>query len=119
LDGVDSIDNLEKITIPGNTPYVEPVNLGMIKQARAVVSLTPETDMDKCGQCGLCAEVCPANAIDPDDVSQINKWECMICFACIKFCPNQAKQMTDPNFNGAIGQLQAACQIRKEPELFL
>ena len=91
----------------------------MLKEVRKTLSFTPVTDADKCTQCGLCAEICPTAAIDPDNVSKIDKWQCMICFACIKHCPAQAKQMTDPHFNGAIEQLHMACQERKEPEMFL
>jgi len=116
---IDNLNDTEKINVPGNIPYLIPHNLNKIKQARSTLSFTPETDADKCTQCSLCAEVCPTEAIDPDDVSKINKWECLICFACIKNCPSQAKQMTDPHFNEAIQQLQIACQIRKEPEIYL
>ncbi len=119
LKTVASLEDIEKIKVPGNTPYLEPENLNMLKQVRKTISFTPETDNKKCTQCNLCVEVCPTKAIDPDDVSKIDRWECMICFACIKNCPSQAKQMTDPHFNGAIEQLQKACQERKEPEIYL
>jgi len=114
-----SLNDMEMIIVPGNIPYVEPKNLHMIKQVRNTLSFTPVTDADKCTQCGLCADVCPTGAIDPEDVSQIDKWQCMICFACIKNCPSEAKQMTDPHFNEAINQLQKACQERKEPGIYL
>lgn len=116
---VKSLKGIRKISVPGNSPYLEPENLNMLKQVRKTISFTPETDEKKCTQCNLCVEVCPTEAIDPDDVSRIDKWNCMICFACIKNCPSQAKQMTEPHFNGAIEQLQTACQKRKEPEIYL
>ncbi|MBT3178362.1 MAG: 4Fe-4S binding protein [Desulfobacula sp.] len=119
LKPIDSLEELEKISVPGNIPYIEPENLNMIKQVRNTLSFTPATDKDKCTQCNLCAEVCPTQAIDSEDISQIDKWQCIICFACIKNCPTEAKQMTDPHFNGAIEQLQIACQKRKEPEIYL
>ncbi len=119
LKKLESLNDLGKIHIPGNIPYLEPVNLHMIKQVRETLSFTPVTDADKCTQCGLCAENCPTVAIDPDNVSKIDKWQCMICFACVKHCPVEAKQMTDPHFNGAIEQLHMACQERKEPEMYL
>ncbi len=119
LKAVESLEDIEKLSVPGNSPYLEPENLNMIKQVRNTISFTPETDEKKCTQCNMCVEVCPTEAIDPDDVSRIDKWKCMICFACIKNCPSQAKQMTDPNFNVAIKQLQMACQERKEPEIYL
>ncbi len=119
LRTMESLEGIGKINIPGNTPYIEPKNLNMLKQVRKTISFTPETDEKRCTQCNLCVEVCPTEAIDLDDVSKIDKWKCMICFACIKNCPSKAKQMTDPHFNGAIEQLQIACQKRKEPEIYL
>ncbi len=119
LQSIDFLEDLVKISVPGNFPYLEPKNLHMIKQARNTLSFTPETDPEKCTQCNLCSKVCPTEAIDFNDISEIDKWQCIICFACIKNCPSGAKQMLAPHFNGAIEQLQMACQERKEPEMYL
>lgn len=119
LQNTESSGHLTAITIPGQSPYIEPVNLNMIKEARSVVALTPETDTSKCTQCGQCAEVCPTGAISPDDVTQTDRWQCLICFACVKICPEEARQMNEPNFQSAIQALQQNCQDRKEPEIFL
>lgn len=118
LNHLGSLESIEQIIVPGNIPYIEPHNLLMLKQYRESVALTPETDTAICTQCNLCAEVCPTGAINPDDVSKIDRWQCLICYACIKNCPLGAKQM--PNeFNQAIIELQKACLERKEPEVFL
>lgn len=119
LQNVKSSGHLNAITIPGQLPYIEPVNLNMIKEARSFVSLTPEADVSKCTQCGQCAEVCPTGAISPDDVTQTDRWQCLICFACVKTCPEEARQMNEPNFQAAIQAIQQNCQDRKEPEIFL
>lgn len=119
LQNVESSEDLPPITIPGGFPYIEPVNLNMIKEARSVVALTPETDASKCTQCGRCAEVCPTGAISPDDVTITDRWQCLICFACVKICPEKARQMNEPNFQSAIQALQQNCRDRKEPEIFL
>ena len=119
LQTVGGLEELGGISVPGNKPYLEPENLNMLKQVRKTLSFTPETDADKCTHCNQCVEVCPTEAIDPHESSVIDRWQCMICFACVKNCPMLAKQMTDPHFNGAIEQLQQACQKRKEPEIFL
>lgn len=119
LDKADGPETLEKPDVPGNRPYIEPKNLNMIKQARQMVPFTPETDPDKCTQCGVCAETCPTNAIDPDDLSVTDRWNCLICFACVKGCPEEARQMTDAHFHQAIDQLQQGCLARKEPEWFI
>ena len=119
LQNLESLVHLTAFKIPGQYPYIEPVNLNMIKKARSVVALTPETDTSKCTQCGQCAEVCPTGAISPDDVTQTDRWQCLICFACVKNCPEEARQMNEPNFQSAIKSLRQNCQGRKEPEIYL
>ncbi len=107
------------LNIPGSRPYKQPENLYKMKKARETTAFTPETDTERCTQCGICAEVCPEAAIDSCDVTDIDRWKCILCFACVKSCPEQAKNMTDQNFNAAVGQLAEAIQSRKEPALFL
>lgn len=119
LQDMESSDHLTAVTIPGQFPYTEPVNLNMIKKARSVVALTPETDASKCTQCGQCAEVCPTGAISPEDLTQTDRWQCLICFACVKICPEDARQMNEPIFQSAVQAIQKNCQDRKEPEIFL
>lgn len=119
LQNLRSLEDLAPLAIPGQAPYIEPVNLNMIKKARSFVALTPETDTLKCTQCGQCVEACPTGAISPDDVTQTDRWKCLICFACVKRCPEEARQMKEPSFKAAIQELRQNCQDKKEPELFL
>jgi Fe-S-cluster-containing hydrogenase component 2 len=63
--------------------------------------------------------VCPTGAISPENVTQTDRWHCLVCFACVKICPEEARQMNEPNFQSAIQSLQQNCQDRKEPEIFL
>lgn len=119
LHNFKSLVHLTSFTIPGQALYIEPKNLNMIKEARSVVALTPETDTSKCTQCGQCAEACPTGAISPDDVTQTDRWQCLICFACVKTCPEEARQMNEPHFQAAIQELHQNCQERKEPEFYL
>ena len=57
----------------------------------------PKTDMEKCTQCGLCAEICAMGAIDPQDVSSV-PGICIKCGACFKRCPASAKYYDDPGY---------------------
>ncbi|GAB6157404.1 4Fe-4S binding protein [Desulfotomaculum varum] len=44
-----------------------------------------------CNQCGLCAAVCPAEAIqETDGVYRIDKEKCTGCGACVEACPSDA-----------------------------
>lgn len=119
LDGVQSLDELPPLAVPGEVPETEPENLTMIKAAREFVALTPETDASRCNECMACVEACPTGAISPGDITQTDRWQCILCFACVKGCPEGARQMNEPNFQAAIQGLHMACQERKEPEVFI
>lgn len=118
MNNIGSIEQIETLNLPGKFPYVEPVNLYRIKEARKVVDFTPETDSLKCTECGTCAEVCPSNAISADDYSKTDKHKCFLCFACVKECPEQSRQMNDSNFKAAIKMLHEITQERREPEYY-
>ena len=70
-------------------------------------------------RCGLCARRCPAQAIDPADVSKVDKAKCIGCMRCAALCPHGARQ-PDPAVVRAIAQrIQAPCAVRKECELYI
>lgn len=48
----------------------------------------------KCTDCGLCAEYCRFNAIDPDTF-KINPFKCERCGVCVRICPEEAITMVD------------------------
>ena len=50
-----------------------------------------------CSQCGVCADICPVQAItqDKNGVWRINKSICVGCFACVGFCPEAAMMHHD------------------------
>ena len=46
-----------------------------------------------CNGCGLCAEYCPANAIEMRGKTTVRPYwtfKCESCMRCMNFCPNQA-----------------------------
>ncbi len=53
---------------------------------RAVVVV----DSGKCTGCGVCIDVCPANAIKVNEQAVINTDACTGCDACVWDCPNEA-----------------------------
>lgn len=57
---------------------------------RDFLKAKPETDMDKCIKCGLCARLCPMGSIDAEDFSNV-AGKCIKCCACVKKCPTGAK----------------------------
>jgi len=53
---------------------------------RAVAVINSE----KCTGCGICVDVCPANAIEVNEQAVINDEACTGCAACVSECPNEA-----------------------------
>ncbi len=47
-------------------------------------------DSGKCTGCGICADVCPAGAIEVNEHAVINAEACTGCAACVSECPNEA-----------------------------
>jgi len=45
-----------------------------------------------CNQCGVCIDICPAEAIyrDKNGIVRIRKNDCVGCLACVGFCPEEA-----------------------------
>ena len=47
-------------------------------------------DEEKCVNCGICADVCPEEAIVVDEIAVIDPEKCTGCGACVDECPNSA-----------------------------
>ncbi|HIJ54405.1 MAG TPA: 4Fe-4S binding protein [Planctomycetes bacterium] len=45
---------------------------------------------EKCTGCGICADVCPAGAIEVNEQAIVNAEACTGCAACVSECPNEA-----------------------------
>jgi len=55
-----------------------------------ILGLIAVVDAEKCTACGLCVEVCPADAISLDDIAQIDREKCTGCGQCVAECPQDA-----------------------------
>jgi len=47
-------------------------------------------DSENCTGCGICADVCPAGAIEVNEQAVVNDEACTGCAACVSECPNGA-----------------------------
>ena len=73
---------------------------------------------DACTQCGLCAELCPMGAIDPDDCTLV-PGKCVKCGGCVKFCPLGAKYFEDPGYLYHKEELELMYARRADNAVFL
>lgn len=57
----------------------------------------PKLEEKDCIGCGICCDICPANAIKIEDKKPvINKNLCITCFCCQEFCPKGAMKVYRP-----------------------
>lgn len=99
--------NSEAATLPGNRPYKKSGGAGFVPQATR-----------DCTRCGLCAEKCPVQAIDPADLTADAK-ACIGCMRCVRQCPHHARTVNSAMVSMAAMALRKACSVKKENELYL
>ena len=97
-----------KITsLPGNRPYKKSGGAGLVPKPTK-----------ECVKCGLCAEKCPVQAIDPASFAADAK-KCIGCMRCVKQCPKNARRVNGLMVSIAGMAIKKACSVRKESELYL
>ncbi|MCD6499680.1 MAG: DUF362 domain-containing protein [Deltaproteobacteria bacterium] len=57
-------------------------------------TVTPTVHEDKCIACGVCADHCPENAIDIDEIARIDPDRCVGCGECLQRCPTGAMRVS-------------------------
>ena len=108
LQSIQTADQIPDLSVPGNHPY------RVFEGA-----LTMDIDVtDDCVQCGVCAEACPVEAIDPEDSRAHDQQKCILCCACIKACPENARSMRPGPIKDIAMNLHKMCSERKEPDVF-
>lgn len=99
-----------QLKVKGNYPYKERV---------AVPLMSPETS-EACKSCGICAEICPTEAISFTDFKTIKAEDCIRCHSCVKNCPEGAKIFTHELIINITQKLISNFSSpRKEADLFL
>ena len=110
LFSIPSADQISELKIPGNFPY---------KDEKRKIEGEFITISDNCTHCGVCAQLCPVEAIDVEDSSTIDWERCILCCACIKGCPEKARTMMAGQAKDIAIQLNKMCQERKDPVFFI
>ena len=87
-----------EVTVPGNDPirpYYTPRDRN--ENPINILKVKPKTNKKICIDCKICAKLCPLQAIDYNDVSNV-PGKCMKCCACEKKCPTGAKYFDDAGY---------------------
>ena len=100
--------NLSAPQIPGNRPYKKAGGGGLV----------PKAD-DKCTSCGLCAENCPAQAINKENPKKTDSKKCISCMRCVSQCPQSARKVNGVMVAAAALAIKKACSVRKNTELYI
>ena len=95
------------VSIPGNRPYKKAGGAGLVPKVGK-----------SCTKCGLCAENCPVQAIDPASFTADSK-KCISCMRCVKQCPEKARNVNGAMVSIAAMVIKKACSVRKENELYM
>ena len=97
----------EITSLPGNRSYKKSGGAGLVPKPTK-----------SCIKCGLCAEKCPVQAIDPVSFAADPK-TCIGCMRCVKQCPKNARKVNGAMVSIAGMAIKKACSVKKENELHL
>jgi len=90
--GPSSLDEIEVVgTIIEETerPFTKP-QIHQDDSQFIEIRMPIECDEELCGGCGVCAQICPGEAITLRDRPEFNYNRCIQCFCCIELCPQGA-----------------------------
>ena len=108
----------DSIQVPGNFPYRFYNAKSSENKSIDIRKVKPQTDPEKCNNCGLCAMLCPMGAIDATNCAEV-PGICIKCCACIKKCKPKAKYFIDPTYLEHKEILEKNFTTpRKEPEIY-
>lgn len=109
MSDIDLVETLPAIAVPGDLPY----------KKWDPPSGSPQTIDKVCTLCSTCADLCPSGAISVEDTVVTDASSCILCCACVKGCPEQARWVGVERINKMSQWLHENCADRKEPEVFL
>ena len=69
--------------------------INQLESGRRAVAIV---DSEKCAGCGICVDVCLADAIEVNKQAVVNDEACTGCAACVSECPNEAIILAQKKF---------------------
>ncbi|MBS4959695.1 MAG: EFR1 family ferrodoxin [Clostridiales bacterium] len=99
---------ISSLRLPGNDPY----------KAYGVFPVVPKAT-EFCGKCGLCARLCPVEAIDKNHPMETDSNRCISCMRCVAVCPSNARKIDEALVEQLSKKMEKVCSARKENQLFL
>jgi uncharacterized protein (DUF362 family) len=87
---VDFKKPMRKSNLASNMPKF------MVKFVFNLTSFKPYVEKKKCKKCGICADVCPVNAIKLEPYPEFDRKKCVLCYCCHENCPYNAIRL---NYN--------------------
>lgn len=107
LDKLVAKDSFEKVTLPGNRPYVEYKG----------VPVYPAPNKKECIGCGICFNNCPAGAINEAQM-KTDKSKCISCMRCVYLCSTDSRSVPLPMRLAAEATAKKMGAVRKEPKFY-
>ncbi len=101
--------DISPVRVPGTVPGKPAPSFGD--------KLAPQPFID-CLRCGICADQCPAEAIDRNTMLA-KQSKCIGCQRCVTVCPHEKRELPLHLDNLGGVPIRELCRKRKENELFL
>lgn len=115
IESIENIENVPELNIKGK---ISSMGKLLPRHSEITFAHSPVIDFNLCRNCKKCLEICPVNAIDPDNLRSREKL-CIRCFACVKLCPNNARKVIYKKPILVKNTLRQLSKKRKEPEIYI
>ena len=115
IESIEEIKNIPGLDIKGELRAMGKL---LPKHSEILFTHAPTVDPKLCQHCRKCLELCPVNAIDPENLRSRDRL-CIRCFACVKLCPYNARKIIYKKPLLVKTVLKQLGKKRKDPEIYI